>query len=129
MRPPKAAVLEPRCVRGQPGGPEQVNETAEGADANDGNCPSQLGQETDAIVAGHEAYQAEQVEGNHEQDAEQDRNQHGRGRKSLHTRNITEPDGIWLDMLIPLGRTGLNIMRGHAKVGQPGNEVSNSAWR
>ena len=42
-RPPKAAVPEPRCVRGQPGGREQVNEATEGTDAHDGNCPSQLG--------------------------------------------------------------------------------------
>lgn len=91
-RPPKAAVAEPRCVRGQPGGREQVNEAAEGADAHDGNCPSQLGQET-AIVAGHEAHQAEQVEGHNEQDAEQDRDQHERGRKSVHTRDITGLDG------------------------------------
>jgi hypothetical protein len=38
-------------------------------------------------------HQAEQVEGNHEQHAEQNRNQHNRGRKSLHACNITEHDG------------------------------------
>jgi hypothetical protein len=48
------------------------------------------------IVAGREARQAEQVEGNHEQDAEQDRNHHDPGRESLHTGNITGLDGTWL---------------------------------
>jgi hypothetical protein len=40
-------------------------------------------------------HQAEQVEGNHKQHAEQDRNQHNRGRKSLHACNISEHDGTW----------------------------------
>jgi hypothetical protein len=62
---------------------EQVNQAAEGANAHDGNCPGQLGQETDTIGC-REVHQAEQVEGNQEQDAEQDRNQHDRGRKSRH---------------------------------------------
>jgi len=43
-------------------------------------------------------HQAEQVEGNQEQDAEQDRNQHDRGRKARHTRNVTGLDGTWLGM-------------------------------
>ena len=71
---------------------EQVNEAAERANAHDGNCPDQFGQETDAIGR-REVHQAEQVEGNQEQDAEQDRDQYDKGRKSLHTQDITGLDG------------------------------------
>ena len=74
---------------GLTGGREQVNEAAEGADAHDDNGPGRLGQETDAIGC-REVHQAEQVEGNDEQNAEQERNQADRGRKSLHIRNVTK---------------------------------------
>ena len=81
-------VRQPRRVRSQPGGHQQVREAAKRADAHDGDGPGQLGSKT-TVVAGREAHQAEQVEGNHEQDAEQDRDQHGGGRKPLHAWNST----------------------------------------
>jgi hypothetical protein len=74
---------------------EQEGGAAEGASAHYENRPSQPGKETDALGC-REEHQAEQVEGNHEQDAEQDRNQHDRGCNPLHVRNITEPDGTRL---------------------------------
>jgi hypothetical protein len=72
---------------------EQVRGASEGADAHDDGRPDQLGQETDAIER-HQMHQAEQVERNQEQEAEQDRDQHNSGYKTFHARtvpNLTAP--------------------------------------
>ena len=61
-----------------------------GADAHDENGPDELGQEMGSIGF-PKVQQAEDVEYDHEQDAEQDRKQHGRGRKSFHIPNVTPP--------------------------------------
>jgi hypothetical protein len=66
---------------------EQEGRAAGGANAHDKNGPSQPGKEADAI-GGREAHQTEKVEGNHDQDAEQDRNQHDRGCNSLHAATL-----------------------------------------
>jgi hypothetical protein len=61
--------------------------------------------------------QAEDVEYDHEQDAEQDRNQHDRGRKSFHVSNATPPiaDGVmphcWPPVLVASQRPAPMIAR------------------
>jgi hypothetical protein len=67
---------------------EQVNEASDGADAHDEDGPDELGHEMGSIGC-PEAQQAEDVKDNHEQDAEQDRNQHDRRQKSVHIPNVT----------------------------------------
>ena len=69
---------------------EQVDEAPNGADAHDENGPDELGQEMGSIGF-PEVQQAEDVEGDHEQDAEQDRNQHDRGRRSSMFRTLRRP--------------------------------------
>ena len=71
---------------------EQVNEASDRAGTHNENGPDELGQEMSSIGC-PKAQQAEDVEDNHEQDAEQDRNQHDRGRKSFHVPNVTLPPG------------------------------------
>jgi hypothetical protein len=66
---------------------DQERRAPEGANAHDENSPSQPGKEADAIGC-RKAHQAEKVEGNHEQDAEQDRDQHDRGCDSLHAATL-----------------------------------------
>ena len=43
-----------------------------------------------------EVQQAEDVEDNHERDAEQGRNQHDRGRKSSHVPDVTPSTADWV---------------------------------
>jgi hypothetical protein len=46
--------------------------------------------------------QAEDVEYDHEQDTEQDRKQHDRGRKSFHILNVTPSPADWgMPILLP----------------------------
>ncbi len=58
------------------------------ADAHNENSPYELGQEMGSIGF-PQVQRAEDVEYDHEQDAEQDRNQHDRGRKSFYVPNAT----------------------------------------
>jgi hypothetical protein len=67
---------------------EQVNEAPDGAGAHNENGPDKPGHEMRSVGC-PKAQQAEDVEDNHEQNAEQDRNQHGRCRKPFHVRNAT----------------------------------------
>ena len=81
---------------------EQVNDAPDGADAHDENGPDELGQEMGSIDL-PKVQQAEDVEYDHEQDTEQDRKQHDRGRKSFHIPNVTPSPADWV-MPILLGR-------------------------
>ena len=67
---------------------EQVNEAPDGAGTHNENGPDEPGHEMRSVGC-PKAQQAEDVEDNHEQDAEQDRNQHDRCRKSFHVPNVT----------------------------------------
>ena len=74
---------------------EQVNEAPERADTHDENGPDELREETGSIGF-PKVQQAEDVEYDHEQDAEQDRNQQDRGRKSFHVPNVTPSTADWV---------------------------------
>ena len=69
---------------------EQVTEAANGAGDHDENGPGEPGQER-RTVGCPEVQQAEDVEDDHEQDAEQDRNQHDGCRETFHIANVTPP--------------------------------------
>src|SRR6185437_12505913 len=73
---------------------EQVSEAPDGTDAHDENGPYELGQEIGSIGF-PKVQQAEDVEYDHEQEAEQGRKQHDRGRKSFHIPNVTPSPADW----------------------------------
>jgi len=79
---------------------EQVNEAPDGAGTHNENGPGELGQEMGSIGF-PQVQQAEDIEDNHEQDAEQDRNQHDRGGKSFHIPNVTPPAADWVMPILP----------------------------
>src|SRR6185437_3498654 len=88
---------------------EQVNDAPDGADTHDENGPDELGQEIGSIGF-PKVQQAEDVEYDHEQDTEQDRKQHDRGRKSFHIPNVTPSPADWV-MPILLGPGARRIQR------------------
>jgi hypothetical protein len=91
---PDSLALRAAPVIASAGVARAVSEAPDGADAHDENGPYELGQEMGSIGF-PKVQQAEDVEYDHEQDAEQDRKQHDRGRKSFHIPNVTPSPADW----------------------------------